>query len=486
MKNTWLKIVLGAGLACCMATCGSPEESTSTSSPADSLSTPPTPRGEPFEATFTIAHAPDSTAKLIGTIGSTNFLVDSIRPVNGTYHIKLDTALPGGIYFLALTSQFAYQFLLDTDQTFTLSSDFQDPFRTAKVEGSLDNELLYQNLKWEQDFQARLRPIEQRLNALPPMDTLRLGLQRQIDALIAERKAHLKGFKDQYPQAFFTVFKMAGQNPELRDIRKPDGSLDEEARIFHYRNEYWDNTPLDDDRILRSPIIFNKLKTYITQITPQVHDSVVKYTDLLISKAKLNRETFKFIVNWIAIEYRTPKQMGLESVFVHVVDKYFTEDQAFWSTPDELREIRRDANEMRPSLIGNTGQDLTCTNLQGKEEALYALRGPATILYIWNYDCEHCQEETPAMRKVFDRYRGRGLQVFSLCTGNDEKAWRAFIQKYKIEAFHNVWDPHYKSGFYQKYHIDITPEVYVLDPAHKIVAKDLKPDQLPPILDPML
>ena len=51
------------------------------------------PKGEPFEATFNILNAPDSMGRIIGTIGSTNFLVDSIKPINGVYYIKLDTAL---------------------------------------------------------------------------------------------------------------------------------------------------------------------------------------------------------------------------------------------------------------------------------------------------------------------------------------------------------------------------------------------------------
>jgi peroxiredoxin len=443
------------------------------------------PKGEPFEATFNILNAPDSMGRIIGTIGSTNFLVDSIKPINGVYHIKLDTALPGGIYFLAVNSIFAYQFLLDQDQTFAFTSDLADPIRTAKVDGSLDNQLLYQNLQFEQDFQARLQPVDKQFNALPANDPNRPALQKQIETLIAERKAHLKSFKDNHPNAFFTVFKMAGQNPDLRDIRLPDGSFDEQARIFHYRNEFWNNTPLNDMRILRSPIIINKLKTYMTQITPQVHDSLTKYADIVIEKARGNKEFFKFFVNWVAIEYRTPKQMGLESVFVHVVDKYFTDEQAFWSTPEELKEIRRDANEMRPSLIGKIGQDLVCLNAQGKEESLYALKGPVTILYVWNYECEHCQEETPKMKKIYDRYHSKGLEVYSLCTGSEEKLWKEFIAKYKIQGFHNVWDPQYKSNFYQKYHIDITPEVFVMNSNHEIIAKDLKPDQLPETLDPL-
>jgi hypothetical protein len=89
------------------------------------------------------------------------------------------------------------------------------------------------------------------------------------------------------------------------------------------------------------------------------------------------------------------------------------------------------------------------------------------------------------MKKIYDRYHSKGLEVYSLCTGSEEKLWKEFIAKYKIQGFHNVWDPQYKSNFYQKYHIDITPEVFVMNSNHEIIAKDLKPDQLPETLDPL-
>ncbi len=443
-------------------------------------------KSEPVDATFQINNAPDSLVRIIGTIGSTNFMVDSVIPVGGMVHLKRDTALPGGLYFLVMPSNVVFQFLLDQDQTFKLTADFRSPSQTAVVEGSLDNELLYQNLVWEQSFQARFKPIEAQFNLAAAEDPAKASLKQQLELLVQERKDHVQTYKTKHPEAFFTIYKLAGQNPELRDIKLPDGSLDEQARLFHYRNDFWDNTPLDDPRILRTPIIFNKLNTYITQLTPQVHDSVVKYADIIIQKSRVSKETFKFIVNWLAIEYHKPKQMGMESVFVYLIDKYFTDQEAFWSTADELKEIRREVNEMRPSLVGKIGQDITGTNAKGEQESLYDLKGKVTILYVWNYECEHCQEQSPDMKAVYDKYHDRGLEIFSLCTGTDEKEWRAFIQKYKISGFHNVWDPQYKSDFYRKYHIDITPECYVMDATHKIVCKDLEPKQLTSVLDGML
>ena len=468
-----------AMLALFMFACGGGQDSNVGVAAAD------TPR-EPIDITFQIANAPDSLVKIVGTIGSTNYLVDSMVMKGGMVHLKRDTALPGGLYFLLVGRDIVFQFLIDQDQTFTLTGDVRDVAGGSKVVGSLDNELLYQNLVWEKGFQARFQPIQTQYGAMKEDDPQKRAFADQLDLLVKERKAHLQTYKDKHPDAFFTLYKLAGQNPELHEIHKADGSYDEEKRIFLYRNEFWDNTPLDDERLLRTPIIYNKLGTYMTQITPQIHDSLVKYADMLIEKSRVNKEVFKFIVNWIAIEYHKPKTMGMESVFVHLVDKYFTDKDAFWSTPEDLKEIRREVNEMRPSLVGTTGQDITCTSMQGQQESFYDMKCKVPILFIFNYECEHCQEQAPQLRKIYDQYHSRGLDVYALCTGVDDKEWRKFIAKYNTGVFHNVMDPAYKSEFYKKYHVDITPEIYVMDANHKIVCKDLHPEQLPIELEKLL
>ena len=49
--------------------------------------------------------------------------------------------------------------------------------------------------------------------------------------------------------------------------------------------------------------------------------------------------------------------------------------------------------------------------------------------------------------------------------------------------FHNVFDFEQESQYHLKYHIDITPEIYVLDKDHKIIASNVSPEQLPEIFN---
>ncbi|MCB9231498.1 MAG: redoxin domain-containing protein [Bacteroidia bacterium] len=424
--------------------------------------------------------------KLIGTIGSQNFLVDTLlADANGVIHLKRDSVLPGGFYWVGLPGDTYIQMILDKDQEFSMATDVFGINAQMKVEGSLDNELLYDNLRFEDQFRIRYDSLTAALNSKTKGTPEYKDVEDRQKAMIEQRRNHIKHFEDQYPNSFFTIYKLAGQNPELKEVYLADGvTLDEQKQVYLYRNEFWDNVDFADERLLRTPVLNNKLTRYLNELVDRQPDSLVKYCDWLITKSEANREVFKFFANQIAIKYEKSDVMGGHAVFVHVIDKFFTDQKAFWSNAEELGKIRKLANEMRPSLIGKVAQDITCFNTSGQKESLYDLKSKLIVLYMYSYSCEHCQERTPDMVKVYNEYKNKGLDVYALCVDVEDAPWRKFIQDYGTTAWHNVIDPKFESEFYKKYHVDITPEVYVIRNSDKvIIAKDLHPNQLPDLLD---
>jgi hypothetical protein len=86
------------------------------------------------------------------------------------------------------------------------------------------------------------------------------------------------------------------------------------------------------------------------------------------------------------------------------------------------------------------------------------------------------------MVQVYNQWKNRGLDVFALCTDKDKGKWLEFVRKNGM-TFQNAIDPERKSRYDHKYHIDITPELYVLDKNNRIIASNLSPAQLPEFLE---
>lgn len=441
------------------------------------------------QLTFDVKGLPDGYCRLIGVLGSTNYLVDTFPSLNGKAQYFKDELLPGGLYYFVFPDQRTFfQLLLDKEQKFTMKSETDDLVGKMTISGSVDNTLFYDNQRFESKFRTKVDSIEAAMKLLDKSSLQHSLLTIRRDSLVKARKDYLEQLKQNYPNSFFTYFKLSGQNPDLKYPKHSDGSLDTVRQTQLYRDEYWNNTNIADERLLRTPVIANKLKTYITQLTPQTSDSIIKYIDPLIEKSKSCPECYRFVVNWIAIQHEKPTFMGGEKVLVHLVDKYFTDEIAdlwFKETPYELTKIRLKVNSMRPSLVGNIGQDINCKNDKGTFENLYTLKTPIQILFMYSPDCSHCQEEAPQMVELMNKWKGK-LDIYALCLDDDESKWRQFISKYKIEQFHNVIDPKKESLYYKKYHIDITPEIYVMDTNHKIIAKDLHPNQLEPVFKQIL
>jgi peroxiredoxin len=374
-----------------------------------------------------------------------------------------------------------FQLLLDADQHFKMETVKGDLVNAMKIAGCVDNELLYQNLKFEAEFAKRLDPVNAKVAQLQGGTAAYDEAKAQQDALVAERLAHVQSFEKEYPNAFFTKFKLSGQNPDLTYPTLPNGELDQVTQVYRYRKAFFDNVDFNADWTLRTPVYANKLRKYIKEITPQNADSLIRYADELIAKTKNNKELFKFTVNWIALEYKVPKTMGTEGLYVHLIEKYWTEDQAFWSNQTEIRGLRAEVSLMKPSLLGMTAQDISAKNEKGETVSLYGMGGKMKVLFIYSYDCEHCQKETPEMVRVFNQWKDKGLTVFTLCIDEDQGKWLEFVRKNNM-PFTNVIDPKRESRYDRKYHIDITPELYVLDANNKIIASNLSPAQLPEFL----
>ena len=432
---------------------------------------------KPFSLKLKVNGFSNAQIKLMGFYADQNYIVDSVQAdAQGNAAFNHDTAIAAGMYFLVFPDNAFAQMLIDEDQQFTLEFDKADPVRTMKVQGSLNNELLYKNLKFEADISKKFEDVQKKLDAAPKDSEAHRQAQKEQNDLLAERKKHLQWFQQNHPNAFFTKFKIAGQNPDLKDV-------DEELKVYLYRNEFWNGVDFSDERLLRTPVYYNKLKRFMKELTPQIPDSLIKYADYVTQKSMANKELFKFTANWIALQYQKTKIMGLEAVYAHMIDKYWTPDLAWWSNKEEIEGLRKEVNLMKPSLIGQTGQDLRAKNEKGEYISLYDLKTPIKVLYIFSYECENCQKETPKLLKVYHDWKNKGVDVFTLSIDADRAEWQKYLQKNNMHVLHNIFDFDRESQYHRKYHIDVTPEIYVLGKDNKIIASNIDSEQLPAIFE---
>ncbi len=430
---------------------------------------------------------PQGTGYLVAFFCETQFIVDSaVVNASGKMAFKREQPYNPGTYVAVMPNQTAnIQFILDEDQTFSLSTQAANPVNAMKVEGSLDNELFYENLQFEAAIQPRFDEVANAIKLAGPSSPNYSTHKAQQDALVAERKQHLQSLFQQAPNSLFTKFKKAGQNPDIQDVRKPDGTVDAQKQVYLYKAEFWNDVDFQDERLLYTPVIFNKLRRYMQQLTAQNQDSLISSADFLIKKVPPRSTYYKFFTNWIAATFEPGKVsiMDAEAIYVHMVKNYFTQEKAFWLEPAQAQGLQMRADEMGNSLVGQKGPNIKVPGADGRIKELYDIKSDYILVFMYNPDCEHCQEETPVLRNFYNNWKTQGVdvEVYAVAIDTEDALWKKFISDYQISEWVNVFDPTNRS-IYKTYYVDNTPELYVLNKDRTIIAKNLKPYQVPDVI----
>jgi peroxiredoxin len=423
-------------------------------------------------------------AKLVGMYSDQNYLADQV-PVDANGHFvfqKADAYRPG-FFFVVLPDGSNFQIMLDRDQQCSITTTAGRLVQDMKVEGCLDTELFYQTLRYEEVENPKFVDVNNRLKSVPSGTPQYQQIKAEQDALVAGRKAYIADLVNKYPNSLFVKYKVAGQNPDLQDIRKPDGSVDNVAQVAVYRRQFWDNVDFSDVRLMSTPVISNKLKRYVSELTVQHPDSIKKSVSHLIDKVLKYPEYFQYFANWIMLQYEPDKTtlMDPQAVFVHMAKNYFTYDRAFWSDSTEIYAIQLRAHEMAQSLVGQKGPDVRAQDPTGNFRAISDIKSPYVIVYMYDPNCDQCAIETPKLVQFYRQWKSRGVEVYGIALNTNQQEWTAYINKNGMNWI-NVHDPTNKS-IYATYFVDHTPEIYVLDPERTIIAKNLKVEQIATVIE---
>lgn len=424
-------------------------------------------------------------ARLIGMYTDQNYLAARATvDAQGKFVFESNQGFKPGFFFVVLPDNSNFQIMMDRDQQFSLITSLGDPVNTMQVEGSLETQLFYENLRYEQVENPKFVAANQKLQAAQRGSAEYNQYKAEQDELVAKRKAYLADLQQKYPNSLFVKFKTAGQNPDLKEIFNPDGSLNSQAQIAVYRREFWDNVDFSDVRLLSTPVIANKLKRYITELTAQQPDSIKKSASHLIDKTLNYPEYFQYFANWIMLQYEPDKTtlMDPQAVFVHMAQQYFTYDRAFWSDSTEIYAIQLRAHEMAQSLVGQKGPDVRAQGPDGRMHAISDLKTPYVLVYMFDPNCDQCAIETPKLAQWYRQWKNKGVSIYAIALNTNDAEWKGYINSKGLGDWTHVHDPTNKS-IYATYFVDHTPELYVLDPNRTIIAKNLKVDQLSTVLE---
>jgi len=435
---------------------------------------------EAYRISFKIKNFKDSTAVLGHYYGNNQYVPkDTARADrNGNLVFTGKKSLPGGVYLLVLPGS-KYVEVIIGESNFTMEFDTIDVVASMVVKNSPENQVFYEFQKF-MSLKGQEAVLFKEKAKNNNSDTAKMA-----KAKLMELDKEIKSFRENSFNLNSKLFAVrvlkSALDPEVPEPPMlPSGVKDSVFAYRYYKNHYFDNIDLTDDRMIRTPVFHGKLERYFKQLVVQVPDSIKNDADALILKSK-SPELFKYIVWYITNTYENSQIMGMDAVFVHMAKTYYLSGKATWVDSGIVAKIRDRVKILEPILLGKIAPNMFLTDSSGKLFPLSNVKAKYTILYFWDPDCGHCQKVTPELGEFYNKNKEKGIEVYGASIFRDTakiKVWKKFIRDKKLK-FTNVWDSYVQTDFKNLYDIYSTPVIYILDEKKKILAKRIGVEQLP-------
>ena len=450
-----------------------------------------------YEITGEIVGLDDTSVILAYYFGGKQYAKDTAYSKSGKFTFMGESELEGGMYLIVLPEQKYFDIII-SEQKFSFKSNLKDLVANMSFKDSKENTPFYNYLNFIVDKQKEVAPLKSKMANANGVEKEKLTLkQKEIDNQVTNFR---NKFLSEYPDIFFSTILFASidpiipSQPNIKNDKK-----DENFAFNYYKKHFWDNLDFSDKRILRTRMFLPKMEQYLDKLTAKIPDSIIISSDLLIEKAKENSEVFKYVLSHITSTYERSKIMGMDAVFVHMVEKYYMTNQCPWIDSTQLAKIIERAEKISPNLIGKKAPEFIdfygrpfMKDLNGTAHTLESLKAKYTLLVFYGPTCGHCKKEVPKIKNAVDSLKNLNIDVksFAVATEFDIEEWKKFLKEQKIEDWLNVADisfddegnPLANSDWRDKYDIYSTPVVYLLDKEKKILAKRINHDQLKEII----
>jgi hypothetical protein len=404
---------------------------------------------------------------------------------------KGDKKLGGGIYLVGYPDRaHHFEMAIDKYQKFSIVAD------TAKIES-----IVFQNSPENVEFKAyqlfmmknglAIDSLTKKRKNANAVDSIKIN--GQIEAVDDRIKKYRNDIISKNGDALLAVLLKAMKEPEVPQ-NDPAAKTDSMFAYKYFKKHFWDGVNFYDDRLARTPFFESRIDKYMEQLVYPSADSVIKELDYMLGFASANEEMQKFLLLKFVNRYLNQKYMWEDKVFVHLFEKYFSQQTYPWLTEAGKKTITNRAYSLMANILGTEASDVELPDTAGKITKLYSIQSPYTLVVIWDPMCSHCKEIVPRLDSAYNaRWKSMGLKFFGLARETDGKKsdWLNFIHSHHL----NEWTHVYYSkeaddartsagvpGYSQLYDVQSFPTLYLLDKDKRIIAKKLTLEQIDEIL----
>ena len=332
-----------------------------------------------------------------------------------------------GIYVLTDSKQNPlFEMLIGKDQKFSLHVEDMMDLNTYKIKGSKETSDYFKVYSKTIHDKLYIKALESEMEYFPDN-------ARKIDSI--KRELY------DYQESMLSKDKSSFLNTYIRFIE------DSEA------DHYFENLPLCDTRILNSRLLKNKLDDYFdNHMANQNADVICKNIDNLISKTNDCHEVRDYILWYLYSRY-----FNNDLIYIHLSDNYFSKLEINNLTQNIKNEIIKRSDVLRKITIGSVSPTFSYTDDEGDKIDLSEINAENLVLFFYKPDCQKCIRDKRILGLIKNKQKDLTILYINISEDNYSNVSQDIINQYDITT---------------------TPTIYVLDKNKRIIAKNIKAEEI--------
>jgi peroxiredoxin len=140
--------------------------------------------------------------------------------------------------------------------------------------------------------------------------------------------------------------------------------------------------------------------------------------------------------------------------------------------------VAQNVADAKVGSIGSEALDFTQNDPDGKPVKLSSFRGKYVLVDFWASWCGPCRNENPNVVDAFQKYKAKNFTVLGVSLDRARDPWLKAIRDDRLEWTHVSDLKFWNNEVAQAYRISSIPQNLLIDPDGKIIAKNLRGQEL--------
>jgi peroxiredoxin len=237
----------------------------------------------------------------------------------------------------------------------------------------------------------------------------------------------------------------------------------------------------DQFRTVFNPLV-GELNGTVAQVQKEQNEEVK--TNLMKRYDSLTKLINSEVGKFVAAKRSSYVSPFLMFVTAQLYDDPILMEQRYLSLDEKVRQsqIGKSLAEFiaynKVGAIGTEALEFTQKDITGKPIALSSFKGKYVLLDFWASWCKPCRIENPNVVKAYNKFKGKNFTILGVSLDQNEEAWKKAVEKDGLAWTHVSDLQSWSNAAAALYHVQAIPQNFLIDPNGKIIAKNLRAEQL--------